>query len=99
MGCGLRRDNFKTTNGGLNWVLQNSETSSILNSVYFDDSQNGWVVVSLEGKILRTTNGGLNWISHNSGASDWLLSLNFADNQTGYAVGWGGEIVKTINGE
>ncbi len=49
----------KTTNGGLNWSVQNTDSNSIsVNSIFFIDENHGWVVGDYGG-IMRTTNGGI----------------------------------------
>ena len=49
----------KTTNGGLNWSIQNSNLNSItVNSIFFLNENQGWVVGDYGG-IMRTTNGGI----------------------------------------
>ncbi|NOS85992.1 MAG: T9SS type A sorting domain-containing protein [Ignavibacteria bacterium] len=49
----------KTTNGGLNWLAQNTNSNSIpANSIFFIDENHGWVVGDYGG-IMRTTNGGI----------------------------------------
>ena len=57
---------LNTTNGGLNWNLQLSDTTFSLKSVCFTDVDNGWAVGSNNqafGIILKTTNGGTTWSS------------------------------------
>ena len=53
---------LKTTNGGTNWVLQTSGTTSGLWSVNFVDQNTGWAV-GYGGAILKTTNGGVTFIN------------------------------------
>ena len=49
----------KTTNGGMNWSIQNTSSNSIpANSIFFIDENRGWVVGNY-GSIMRTTNGGI----------------------------------------
>ena len=48
---------MKTTNGGVNWSTQVSNTFSILNDVYFTDAMNGYITGG-SGTILKTMNGG-----------------------------------------
>ncbi len=49
----------KTTNGGVNWNIQNTNSNSIaVNSIFFIDENRGWVVGD-NGGIMRTTNGGI----------------------------------------
>lgn len=51
---------LKTINGGTNWISQTNPGTYGLKSVYFTDTNNGYVVGS-DGKILKTTNGGSTW--------------------------------------
>ncbi|MEZ4691369.1 MAG: YCF48-related protein [Ignavibacteria bacterium] len=48
----------KTTNGGENWFLQESNTTKRLNSVYMINDSDGFIVGD-SGKILKTTTGGV----------------------------------------
>ena len=87
---------LRTFNGGTNWISQNSGTTQTLSSVYFSNSNVGWVVGS--NLILKTINGGTNWISQNSGVTNSLTSIFFVNANIGWIVGYGGIILKTING-
>jgi hypothetical protein len=89
---------LKTTNGGTNWVAQNSGitgTYNNLNAVYFTDVNTGYAVGQM-GKIIKTTNGGTNWSALTSGVSNDIFSIYFVDANTGYAVGWT-KVLKTID--
>lgn len=92
---------LKTTDGGLNWVSQNSGTDRLLTSVYFIDSNTGyavggdWVPGAI-GVILKTTDGGTNWISQDT--YRMLTSVYFTDSNNGWAVGANGTILHTTNG-
>ncbi len=49
----------KTTNGGVNWAVQNTNENSIaVNSIFFINENQGWVVGDYGG-MMRTTNGGI----------------------------------------
>ncbi|MBC8490683.1 MAG: T9SS type A sorting domain-containing protein, partial [Bacteroidetes bacterium] len=52
----------RTTNGGINWTLQESGTGNELYGVSFTDANNGTAVGSF-GTILRTTNGGVPFVN------------------------------------
>jgi len=92
---------LKTTDGGITWVTQNSNSTRKLSSVHFPSAETGYVVggddydVSI---ILKTTDGGANWVTQDSGTYANLLSVHFPTVDTGYAVGVGGTILKTVNG-
>ncbi len=68
------------------WYQQNSGTAVNLNSVYFENANNGWAVGD-GGTIIRTTNGGTNWITQTSGTTQHLQDICFIDVNTGWAVG------------
>jgi hypothetical protein len=85
-----------TTNGGTEWTLQSSGTTTNLNSVNFNDQNNGWAVGE-NGTILRTTDGGTEWTLQSSGTSEWLNSVCFTDANNGTAVGVG-IILRTTDG-
>ena len=86
------------------WYQQNSGTTANLNSVHFEDVNNGWAVGD-SGIILHTTNGGQEWIAQTSGTDRWLRSVSFTDLNNGTTVGGGendtteeGIILRTTNG-
>jgi photosystem II stability/assembly factor-like uncharacterized protein len=90
---------YKTTDGGINWVLQfsPSPSSGPFYSVFFPNETTGFVV-GYEGSIFKTTNEGSDWIALSSGTTKNLNSIYFTDTDTGYAVGDTGTIIKTTNG-
>ena len=80
------------------WFWQNPlPQGNSLSSVYFTDSNTGWVVGSC-GTILKTTDGGENWSQQISGFDDNFHSTFFVNENTGWAVGSSGTIVKTTDG-
>lgn len=103
---------LKTTDGGENWISKPSGTTDELFSVYFIDSNIGWVVGGypydywIRNIFLKTTDGGDNWTSQSDGTSYYLTSVYFTDSNSGWAVGgswdlWGrssGVIFKIIDG-
>lgn len=78
------------------WILQNSETTAILNSVFFTDIDTGFAVGS-NGVILRTLNGGNNWTQQNTGVTEALHCVHFPSRDIGYVIG-DSSVLKTING-
>jgi len=79
------------------WVLQNSGTQLNLNSIFFIDSNTGWVVGN-GGIILKTTNGGINWFTQSGGTTDNLYSVHFENSNVGWIVGEDVRILKSTNG-
>jgi subtilisin-like proprotein convertase family protein len=55
---GITGQIFRSTNGGLNWVLQNSNTTEPLLSVMFADANNG-LITGANGTLIRTSNAGV----------------------------------------
>jgi len=52
---------YHTTNGGTNWAIQYTDTTSgKFTAIQFTDLNNGWVVGD-SNKIFKTTDGGSNW--------------------------------------
>ncbi|MCX6162508.1 MAG: YCF48-related protein [Ignavibacteriae bacterium] len=77
------------------WYSLNSGTTQGLRSVYFVNSNTGWVV-GWGSTVLKTTNGGNNWISQSAYGD--FQSVTFIDQFTGWIVGGGPQIYKTTNG-
>jgi len=86
-----------TSNGGLTWTSQSSGISNYLFSIYFVDSNTGWIAGS-DGILLKTIDGGSTWITQSSGTNAWLRSIYFKDNNTGWTVGNDGIILMTEDG-
>lgn len=83
---------YKTTNRGINWILQYRDSLSSatkFNSIYFVNQNTGFAVgQKLSGitKLLKTTNGGNSWDSvvFNNGKSN---SIFFVNENTGWIGG------------
>lgn len=90
----------KTTNGGLNWVSQNSSLigNFDLLCVYFVTPDIGWVC-GTNNRIVYTNNGGANWSLQSTGSqTNILYSLHFINSSTGWVVGENGYMRRTVNG-
>ncbi len=81
-----------TSNGGSNWIVQESSINTPIEDLFFINSQTGFAVsndyTSSGTIILRTTNGGINW--SNSRYPDTALiirSVYFLDSLTGFFGG------------
>jgi photosystem II stability/assembly factor-like uncharacterized protein len=88
---------YKTTNGGFNWVSQNSNSSATFRDVFFIDENIG-IAVGQSGTIRRTTDGGQNWTTQISGTISYLLSVSFIDANSGWIATIDGTILRTTNG-
>lgn len=79
------------------WQFSNSETSQILNAVYFVDSSTGWAV-GAAGTILKTSDAGSSWSGQTSGVPATTLNdVQFSGTSTGIVVGLGGLILRTTD--
>ena len=82
------------------WFEQTSGTTTKLNSVYFVDDNNGFIVGD-NGTFLKTTDAGENWIYRSTGTNENLRSVHFLNTDIGFAVGkyndtsW---VIKTTDG-
>ncbi|MBS1513802.1 MAG: T9SS type A sorting domain-containing protein [Bacteroidetes bacterium] len=88
---------YRTTNAGINWANISSAETTNLWSLFFLNSNTGWIT-SASGKIFKTTNAGTNWVSQTSGTTSPLVDINFIDANTGKACGWNGIFLRTSNG-
>ncbi|MBN2173309.1 MAG: T9SS type A sorting domain-containing protein [Bacteroidales bacterium] len=82
------------------WVTQNSGISTHLLSVYFTDSNTGYIG-GWNNQLLKTQDGGTTWETSNppAGFGD-IFSITFTDANTGYAAGLyegGGSMLTTID--
>lgn len=80
------------------WYLQNSGTTSKLNSLSVVYPNTYLWAAGDNGKIIATTNSGANWITQNSGTFNNLNSIHFVTTQKGFAAGNNGTILRTTNG-
>jgi photosystem II stability/assembly factor-like uncharacterized protein len=88
---------FKTSDGGENWFMQNSNSPFALTGVYFLDNSYGFLVGD-KGTIIKTTNGGDDWGYLTKGYTSRFNSVHFINNITGCIVGNNGTILNTTNG-
>ncbi|HRI46342.1 MAG TPA: YCF48-related protein [Ignavibacteriaceae bacterium] len=88
---------FASTDGGLDWVLQERKTTQKLRAIFFVNRNIGWVVGD-SGTILTTTNGGNNWFTQESGVTFNLRTLFFTDANYGWAGGYSNILLKTTDG-
>ncbi|MBK9096800.1 MAG: T9SS type A sorting domain-containing protein [bacterium] len=79
------------------WVSLNSGATVNLNSVYFVDENNGFVVGE-SGTVLKTTNGGMSWNSTTTSPAENLNAVHFFNVNEGVIAASGGVIFRTTNG-
>lgn len=87
---------LKTTDGGINWILQDEVTDKDLNSVFLLNADTGFIV-GWGGIFLKTTNSGNDW-TVNYPVYTNLYSVFFTDSNNGHATGSNGKILKTTDG-
>lgn len=94
------------TSLGAGWKTQFCPTTtvgSVLTSIDAPDGNNAWAVggsfMPPAGVILHTSDGGIGWQSQDSHAGPSFTGVSAVDAKTAWAVGWGGTIVKTTDGE
>ena len=80
-----------TTDGGENWVVQDSSLTVFM-AIQFTDSEHGWALgyqnSANQGALHQTNNGGDSW-SLNKSFRYELNDLHFLNSDTGYVVGGG----------
>jgi len=96
---------FKTTNGGQNWIIDNSIWSGQTWSMDFIDENTGFAGGN---QTRKTTNGGTNWEAINFGQYYYSSDIQFVNHNTGFvatipnlyesANSSTGTILKTTNG-
>lgn len=85
----------RTTNGGDDWTVQTSGTTSWLYALDFSYSKQYFgIVVGENGTIIKTNDSGANWVSKNSGTTNTLRGADII-NYYAYVVGDGGTILFT----
>ncbi len=88
---------IKTTDGGNNWITEESGVSVVLKTI---GSFSGRVVIAAgdAGTVLTSTDLGKSWQQINIGTTNNLWNLKFITEQIGWLVGEGGCCFKTTDG-
>jgi photosystem II stability/assembly factor-like uncharacterized protein len=87
----------KTTDGGLQWTQQNSNTTEFIFKVFFINEDLGWACGG-NGSVIKTTNGGDTWTPLNCGTTTHLFGVCFANQDQGWIAADSGIILATQNG-
>jgi photosystem II stability/assembly factor-like uncharacterized protein len=88
---------LKTSNGGIGWGPQASNTGSSLNDVVALSANTAWAVGD-SGTIVKTTDGGANWIVQTTNTSETFRRIAAYDTNNAWAVGTNGIILHTTDG-
>jgi photosystem II stability/assembly factor-like uncharacterized protein len=98
-----------TTDGGENWVVQNSNVTTFVTEVFFLNSNLGWALTLKDAppfgtQILKTTDGGNNWVVEDfMGGNEIMYTIFFFDSLNGFiggrsVSGTSGNIAYTTDG-
>jgi len=92
---------YRTTNGGDDWVLVQSQNVKDIFEVCILNSSTGFVsgnMSNTEKAIYKTTDSGANWFQVYGGNGYWVgfYNMKFINQNTGYCIGYG--MLKTTNG-
>src|SRR5690606_2065556 len=77
---------LKTTDGGLDWVEQETPTNQVMLSLDFADEENGFIV-GREGAVYHTDNGGTDWNALDLGTVEDLKSVKYSSKTQVFIVG------------
>jgi len=86
-----------TSNGGKNWIRQQSNTGASLRTVCFINELKGFAG-GADGKFIRTTNGGETWIDIPINTHKIISDIFFINDNIGWFVGDSSLIAKTTDG-
>jgi len=84
---------IRTTDGGNNWEIQNSNVQTFITDIFFLDKNFGWATTIEDSfpfysVILKTTNGGEVWHSqYFPGTSEYIRTIVFLDTLNGFVGG------------
>jgi len=94
-----------TTNGGMDWIEQQSNTSNNIKDIFFLDDNRGWAIAWKEFTppigtiILSTSNGGEDWNTDLYREENvFMNSIYLLDTLNGWMGGFPGEMVYTTDG-
>lgn len=92
-----------TTNGGINWVMQNSPVKFFIYDIYFLNNRLGWGLANdnfANGTaVISTTDGGNNWSYYRLlDSTSTYFGIHFIDSLKGLVCGYMGRILRTTDG-
>lgn len=93
---------IRTTDGGMNWEIQNSTVQTFIMDIFFVDKNHGWALTlrdafPFNSVLLRTTNGGSKWSADDLPDTLGVVrTIFFFDSLNGFAGG--SDILHTSDG-
>jgi photosystem II stability/assembly factor-like uncharacterized protein len=106
--CGDGGVIITTTNGGANWIAQNTDIGTSIREIFMLDANHGWAISWKEFQdtltfygtlILSTMNGGDMWTARDFPVvGQYFHTIIFFDSANGLLGGEGGKIMHTSNG-
>jgi photosystem II stability/assembly factor-like uncharacterized protein len=82
-----------TSDGGMNWEIQNSTIQTFITDIHFSDNNYGWAVTlkdvfPFNTVLLKTTNGGENWFAEDfQDSTAFMRTIFFFDSLAGFIGG------------
>ena len=82
-----------TSDGGVNWEIQNSTIQTFITDIHFSDNNYGWAVTlkdvfPFNTVLLKTTNGGENWFAEDfQDSTAFMRTIFFFDSLAGFIGG------------
>ena len=94
--CGDLGTVIKTTDGGINWITEETNTTTPILKV---NSFDGQIVIAsgFSGLILRSTDGGDSWSQMTSGVTGDLWGLQLINDTLGWSCGKSNSLAKTTD--
>jgi len=81
---------LKTTNGGVNWVLQSAPETYTVQDIHFVNTTKGFAAGSSYKSFYYTDDGGANWIKYSGSLPTFYpYSIDFVNENTGWIAGYG----------
>ncbi len=105
--CGDSGLIMKTTNGGQNWIRQNTKVNYLIHDIFFINKRLGWALSwnifnpnpPYGTFVLKTTDGGANWdTTHFPSENVYIRTVYFQDSLYGFMGGTFRNIMRTTDG-
>ena len=98
---GFSANVIKTTDGGSNWIVQNTSWNQGFISVFFQNQNTGWISGGRADEniavIQKTTNGGINWNMVFYGNIGCVFNESFINPTTGWFSTGAGYVINTTD--